>query len=254
MAVIDVTARYPLADVWWRGAYGPEDITDIAIHHTMTGETPADASVDDELAVLDCIYAFHVNTRVFGGIGYHGVAFASGRSYLTCPLTRWGAHVADENNHLWGFAAAGDYTNGHPPVGILEGLRDLVFLAADVTLPLRPHLAWGGTSCPGAQWKEWVPWLRHVGAIAEEDDMTDEQHAMLQTIHHMAKLVVPAEHKAIIGKLDHIHAHLEDLKNRNEAICKQLRSDIAAIGAVSGPTADAIAAKIADELAKRLLA
>lgn len=127
--VIDVTARYPLASVWWRGEYTPEDITDIVIHHTMTGETPADASVDDELAVLDCIYTFHVNTRVFGGIGYHGIAFPSGRAYQTCPLTRWGAHVAFENDHLWGFAAAGDYTNGVPPEGTLRGLRDLIVLA-----------------------------------------------------------------------------------------------------------------------------
>lgn len=129
MSVIDVTSRYPLASVWWRGEYTADDITDIVIHHTMTGETLVDASVDDELAVLDCIYAFHVNTRGFGGIGYHGVAFASGRSYLTCSLTRWGAHVALENDHLWGFAAAGDYRNGVPPEGTLRGLGELVALA-----------------------------------------------------------------------------------------------------------------------------
>lgn len=32
-------------------------------------------------------------------------------------------------------------------------------------LPLRPHLYWGGSSCPGARWPEWVPQLR------KEDDM-----------------------------------------------------------------------------------
>ena len=36
-------------------------------------------------------------------------------------------------------------------------------------LPLRPHLYWGGTSCPGAQWPEWVPQLR--AAVLQEDDM-----------------------------------------------------------------------------------
>lgn len=127
--MIDVTARYPLADVWWRGAYSPAAITDTAIHHTAMGDLPADASVDDELAVLDCIYAFHVNARGFGGIGYHGVAFPSGRAYLTCPLDRWGAHVAFENDHLWGFAAAGTYTNSVPPGGVLRGLSELVALA-----------------------------------------------------------------------------------------------------------------------------
>ena len=53
-------------------------------------------------------------------------------------------------------------------------------------LPLRPHLNWGGTSCPGKRWPEWVPWLRHVGATAGndlEDDMTNEQlKAILEAI------------------------------------------------------------------------
>lgn len=127
--IIDVTARYPLAPVWWRGSYGPDDVDVIVIHHTAMGQLPADASEDDELAVLDCIYAFHVNARGFGGIGYHGVAFASGRTYLTCPLDRWGAHVAFENNHLWGFAAAGDYSGSIPPDGALRGLAELINMA-----------------------------------------------------------------------------------------------------------------------------
>lgn len=130
--ILNVTDRYPLVNEWWRGVYTPEDITDIVLHHTVMGELPADASLDDELAVLDCIYAFHVNTRGFGGIGYHGVAFPSRRAYLTCPLNRWGAHVAFENNHLWGFAAAGDYTNGVPPEGTLRGLAELIKLADGV--------------------------------------------------------------------------------------------------------------------------
>ncbi len=129
MSITDVTARYPLAPVWWRGAYTPAAITDIVIHHTAMGELPADASAEDELMVLDTIYAFHVNTRGFGGIGYHGVAFASGRAYITSSLLRWGAHVAFENDHLWGFAAAGDYSDSIPPEGTLRGLSELVALA-----------------------------------------------------------------------------------------------------------------------------
>ncbi len=129
MSITDVTKRYPLADVWWRGEYTAEAITDIVIHHTMTGELPADASVGDELMVLDAIYAFHVNTRGFGGIGYHGVAFPSGRAYITCPFDRWGTHVAFENDHLWGFAAAGDYSDSVPPSGTLRGLGELIALA-----------------------------------------------------------------------------------------------------------------------------
>ena len=34
-------------------------------------------------------------------------------------------------------------------------------------LPLRPHLYYGGTSCPGSRWPEWVPQVR----AEEEADM-----------------------------------------------------------------------------------
>ena len=170
MTIIDVTGRYPLASVWWRGIYSSADITDITLHHTAMGELPSTASEDDELAVLDCIYAFHVNTRGFGGIGYHGVGFPSSRAYLTSPMTRWGAHVADENNHLWGFAAAGNHTNSIPSQGTLEALAELIANADGMKgteLPLRPHLYWGGTTCPGNRWQEWVPQLRDY--IQEEE-------------------------------------------------------------------------------------
>jgi hypothetical protein len=130
MSIIDVTARYPLASVWWRGLYSsPDVITDIAIHHTVTFFLAADASQEDELNQLSVIYQYHYYTRGLGGIGYHGIAFPSGRAYLTCPLTRWGANVIDENNHIWGFAAAGTYTDSVPPEALRRGLAELIALA-----------------------------------------------------------------------------------------------------------------------------
>jgi len=42
-----------------------------------------------------------------------------------------------------------------------------------MTLPLRPHLYWGGTGCPGECWPEWVPQLRDF--IAKEDEMDDAE-------------------------------------------------------------------------------
>jgi hypothetical protein len=41
-----------------------------------------------------------------------------------------------------------------------------------MTLPLRPHRYWGGTTCPGNPWQQWVPGLRN---LIEEDDMTPEE-------------------------------------------------------------------------------
>ena len=35
-------------------------------------------------------------------------------------------------------------------------------------VPTMPHRYWGGTTCPGDRWREWVPQLRKQ---AKEDDM-----------------------------------------------------------------------------------
>ena len=127
MAIIDVTERFPLTPVWWRGEYESNaDITDIAIHHTQTLFLAANASEEDELNQLAVIYGYHYGTKGFGGIGYHGIAFPSGRAYLTASLSRWGANVLGENDHIWGFAGAGDFTDEIPPAGILHGLGQLV--------------------------------------------------------------------------------------------------------------------------------
>ncbi len=129
MSITDVTARFPLASVWWRGEYGSnDDLTDIAIHHTQTLFLTANATSTDELNQLAVIYQYHWG-KGYGGIGYHGIAFPSGRVYLTAPLDRWGANVLGENDHVWGFAGAGDFTNSIPPAGILHGLGELVAMA-----------------------------------------------------------------------------------------------------------------------------
>lgn len=34
--------------------------------------------------------------------------------------------------------------------------------------PIRPHLAYGGTTCPGDRWREWVPQLQEDGMSLQE--------------------------------------------------------------------------------------
>ena len=179
MSITDVTGRFPLESVWWRQPFASnQDITDIAIHHTVTFFLSTNATVGDELNQLAMIYRSHLN-RGLGGIGYHGVSFPSGRAYLTSPLTHWGAHVAGENDDKWGFAAAGTYTDVVPPLALRQGLAELIAMADSARikkLPLSPHRRWTATTCPGNPWQQWVPTLRKK----EEDDMTDEQMAELK--------------------------------------------------------------------------
>ena len=108
-----------------------------------------------------------------------------------------------------------------------------------MAVPTTPHLNWGGTTCPGARWPEWVPQLRDE-ALAEEDDLalTAKQAETLQAIHDLVKYD---------GKIQH---RLRAIRDQNNKILEA----IAGIGTASGPSADAIATRVADKLAARLKA
>ena len=185
MSITDVTGRFPLEAVWWRQPFASnQDVTDIAIHHTVMFFLSPDATVEDELNQLAMIYRNHIG-RGLGGIGYHGVSFPSGRAYLTSPLTHWGAHVSGENDDKWGFAAAGTYTDSIPPEPLRQGLAELIAMADSARaqeLPLRPHRHWTQTTCPGKPWQQWVPTLReeyNMPTLDEIRTLIQEENAKL---------------------------------------------------------------------------
>lgn len=125
MTIIDLTNRYPVANVPYRRVYSVP-IQKIVIHYLDFGDLPEDATQADELLVMDAVYAFHVNTRQWGGMGYHGVAFRSGRAYLTADWNRWGAHTYAENDDSHGFAIAGEWAKTVPPVSLRRSVAQLV--------------------------------------------------------------------------------------------------------------------------------
>lgn len=177
-----------------------EDVTDIAVHH-MTGVGPApDATTGQEIGFLQGIDKFHRTTRGLDGIGYHIVAMASGRVYIVSRLDKYGAHVGGENDHLPGLALPGDYSVNIPSPKHLEGCREAVryiyeYLGREV--PTTPHLNWGGTTCPGDRWREWVPQL----TVQEDDMLTTEDkvwiaekfeklHDDVQKMHNVTRNMV----------------------------------------------------------------
>lgn len=125
MSVIDLTGRYPVRNVPYRPAYSIP-VTKLVIHYLDFGDLSEDATEADELAVMDAVYAFHVNVRQWGGMGYHGVAFRSGRAYKTADWSRWGAHTYMENDDSRGFAVAGEWPNSVPPVSLQRSVAQLV--------------------------------------------------------------------------------------------------------------------------------
>ena len=187
----------------------------IAVHHTAvdprTGEgesllLPAsEMSMEDELNHIAVIHLYH-KSRGFGGFGYHIIVFPSGRAYLVTPLNQWGAHVAGENDHLWGIAFAGNFYSDLPGEPQIAGGREAVAYIPK-ELSIRPHLYWGGTACPG-RLVEILDQLKEDGM-----SMTTEQWKLLQDTHHHVHVMIPDS--------------LKTFEKREVARYDQLRRDIA---------------------------
>jgi hypothetical protein len=179
--ITDLTARFPIAREWPRQTGRPADITDNAIHHTATLYLSPTATVADETNQIAVIHQYHIR-RGFGGFGYHGIAFPSGRAYLVTPFDQWGANVEGENDHVHGYAAAGTYTTSVPPPALQAGLARLIAAGRRYlgrTVPDRPHRYWGGTTCPGDPWATWVPALTILAAKEDTTAMTPQQEKAL---------------------------------------------------------------------------
>jgi hypothetical protein len=113
MPVKDLRSRYPIAVAWPRSAYDLNLIDSISFHHSVTSNLSPNASEAEEIRILDAFHAYHKSLG-FGGIGYHLCVFPSGRVYLTCSLTQWGANVGGHNNHEIGICFVGTWTNTLP--------------------------------------------------------------------------------------------------------------------------------------------
>ena len=178
--ITDLTARFPIPRAWPRQTSRPADIDTNAIHHTATLYLSHTATVADEINQIAVIHQYHIG-RGFAGFGYHGIAFPSSRAYIVTPFDQWGANVAEENDHVHGYAAAGTYTTTPPPPALHTGLARLVAAGRRYlgrTVPDRPHRHWGGTTCPGEPWATWVPALT-ILASKEDDTMTPQQQKEL---------------------------------------------------------------------------
>ena len=150
-------------------------VTDIAIHH-WTGWTPPETwTAGEEMAYIRRIDGYHRAGRGLDGIGYHLCPFPSGRIYITSRPDRYGAGVGGHNNHTLHIGLPGSFHASPPSLQHLAATVEAVRAGYDYlgrVVPTTPHLAWGGTTCPGARWREWVPQLQELAAqTLEEDEM-----------------------------------------------------------------------------------
>lgn len=113
MSIKSLISRYPIALRWPRSAYNLGIIDSISFHHSVTTNLSVNATEAQEIAILDAFHNYHKSLG-FGGIGYHLCVFPSGRIYLTCKLTQWGASVGGHNNHEIGVCLVGTWTSTLP--------------------------------------------------------------------------------------------------------------------------------------------
>lgn len=156
----------------------------IAVHHWTGWLPPETWTEEEEIAYILRIDQWHRNERGLDGIGYQLCPFPSGRVYVTSRLDRYGGHVGGENNHLIGIGLPGTFSLRPPSARHLAATVEAVryvygYLGREVST--LPHRYWGGTTCPGDLWRQWVPQLERQAT--EEDIMADfspEQKAYLE--------------------------------------------------------------------------
>lgn len=136
---------------------------------------PEELTQEEEESVVLIVDDYHDSPpeRDWGGIGYSFVVFPSERVYEFGPLTQQRAGVGSHNHHVVSWCVAGDFTSRIPRSGALRAGVDLGKLIHDrlglVGMPVKGHRYWGGTSCPGDTWKDWVPELEELIHNEEED-------------------------------------------------------------------------------------
>jgi len=133
----------------------------LGIHHSVGQQDFADlnqsgTNMDEEIAHIKAIDAYHVRVG-YGGFGYNGIGFASGRGYVVGDGKQQRAGIYRRNHEIENFCLAGDFSIKTVPLG-------LVLIAArwvkakwaqhGVELPVKGHMQWAlpesPTSCPGA--------------------------------------------------------------------------------------------------------
>jgi len=185
-------------------------VTDIAVHHMTGWNPPPDATVEQEIRFLQGIDKWHRSSRGLDGIGYHIVPMASRRIYIVSRLDRYGAGVGYENGHLLHLALPGDYTSQLPTpehlAAAVAGVR-VAYDHLEAFAPTTPHLYWGGTTCPGARWREWVPQLRAAALEEEEMDQAEFNKMYAEAVKD-ALVVARDDDKNPIGGLHTVGYYL----------------------------------------------
>lgn len=124
----------------------------IAIHHTAGPDT----QTPEQIA------AYHVQSRGWGGIGYHFLIAKDGTVYYVGDLTTARANVANYNEQVIGVCLIGNFTGGVNPTSAQiasahELCSQMLFRTPELTNindwnDVIGHKQLNATACPGDNW------------------------------------------------------------------------------------------------------
>lgn len=128
-------------------------VTNIAIHHSVTAQT------GDWKKEVDVIANIHKN-RGWGGVGYHFVVGSDGTVAYVGDVGQGRANVLNKNEKVIGICFVGDFTkvlptdaqitSGHTLIKFLLGLNMWNIKGWDGVVG---HQEMQSTACPGSNWK-----------------------------------------------------------------------------------------------------
>lgn len=126
----------------------------LAIHHTAGPDT----QTPDQIA------AYHVNSRGWGGVGYHFLIAKNGTVYYVGDLTTARAHVYNYNHLAIGICLIGNFTAGKmPSTDQIQSAHllcvKLLFQTPELSNvngweDLVGHKQFAATACPGDNWPQ----------------------------------------------------------------------------------------------------
>jgi hypothetical protein len=156
LPVADLTAQFE----WGYPIRRLETVSEISIHHSVTTNLGADATVAAELRQLEAIQAEHQDQRQWANIGYWAAIAQSGRVYLLSELDRLRASVANRNDLTIGVVLLGTFTTeppAEPQIASAARVCAEYEFALGRALAIDGHRRWNATECPGATFEQWLP-------------------------------------------------------------------------------------------------
>ncbi len=139
----------------WHWVRPMSQVRYLAIHHTAGPDT----QTPDDIA------AYHVNSRGWGGIGYHFVIDKSGKVFYVGDLTTARANVYNYNHLVIGICLIGSFIDGRQPTNAQINSTHHLCSRLLFQTPELPgtdgwedvigHKGLGSTRCPGDDWDNW---------------------------------------------------------------------------------------------------